>query len=278
MQAIIYQKELELVNKQLDKEKNQKEILEQQLSGYQEEMKLNDFYKSFEHDIMESKTLNFLNNIYNDITKTIEQKFLIYFQNHIRKKMRLEINEISLKENFRDCFRKQSQKMYKDAIKKFSNDTKHLIILIIGKSGVGKSTLINGILKEDRAETLLGRPCTQGIKYYESQNIRLWDTQGIELSENNNLDQVIKNTKELMLKNNNLGDPDKYIHCIWYCTTGQRFEQVEEKSVKILQNIYDDNSLPLIIVYTLALSDQIFEGMKESIKKEFLIMSIFYQY
>ena len=37
--------------------------------------------------------------------------------------------------------------------------------------------------------------------------------------------------------------------------------------MKILQNIYDDNSLPLIIVYTLALSDKIFEGMKESIKE-----------
>ena len=111
----------------------------------------------------------------------------------------------------------------------------------------------------------MGRPCAEGISFYESENIRLWDSQGIELTKENNLEKVLINTKELILNNNKLGDPDKYIHCIWYCTTGQRFEEIEEESMKQLINIYSDNSLPLILVYTLASSDEIFEGMKKFI-------------
>ena len=116
--------------------------------------------------------------------------------------------------------------------------------------------------------TQLGQPCTQGITYYEKKSKRFWDSQGIELDPKKNLEQVIETTKNLVKNNNKQGDPDKYIHCIWYCTTGQRFENVEEKAVKELVNLYSDNSLPLIIVYTLATSDDIFNGMKECIKKK----------
>ena len=158
---------------------------------------------------------------------------------------------ISLKkENFKEYFKNKAEDYYKEAIKEFSKKTKHLNILLIGKSGVGKSTLINAILKEDKAKTQLGRPCTKCNEYYESENIRLWDTQGIELKKEKNSGNVLKEAEELIKKNNNLGNSDKYIHCVWYCTTGQRFEDLEEKLVKNLINVYNDNWLPLIIVYT----------------------------
>ena len=106
----------------------------------------------------------------------------------------------------------------------------------------------------------MGRPCTKCNEYYESENIRLWDTQGIELKEEQNLEKVLKEAEELIKKNNNLGNSDKYIHCVCYCTTGQRFEDSEEELVKNLINVYNDNWLPLIIVYTLALEDRIRKG------------------
>ena len=260
-------KELEDINKLLDLEKNQKESLELQLNGYKEQIEINNFYKLFESEIMQNKALNFLRDIKKDIAGTIAQKFKKYFENTITNEMKSEISNISQKENFKDYFKKTAEEYYRKAIKEFSNKTKHLNILLIGKSGVGKSTLINAILKEDRAQTQLGKPCTEGINKYESQNLRLWDSQGIELKENNNLKKVLEITRNLIINNNNLGDPDKYIHCIWYCTTGQRFEEVEEESMKQLINMYSDNSLPLILVYTLALSDEIFNGMKDSIKE-----------
>ena len=261
-------KELENVNNQLNLEKNKKESLESALNKYQEKIEINNFYKEFESEIMQNKALEFLKNIKIDISKTIKNKFDTYFKNIILNEMVKDITNISQKENFKENFKKSSEIFYKKAIKEFSEKTKHLNILIIGKSGVGKSTLINAILKEDRAKTQLGRPCTEGINFYESENVRLWDSRGIELNEKNSLEKVLKETKELVKNNNNLGDPDKYIHCIWYCTTGQRFEEIEEKSVKQLTNLYNDNSLPLIIVYTLSLSKIIFDGMKDHIRKK----------
>ena len=121
--------------------------------------------------------------------------------------MNNDVMNISQKENFKKNFKKRSEEYYKKAIKEFSNKTKHLNILIIGKSGVGKSTLINAILKEDRAKTQIGRPCTERIYSYESKNIRLWDSRGIELKKENSLEKVLKETKDLVIKNNNLGDP-----------------------------------------------------------------------
>jgi hypothetical protein len=67
------------------------------------------------------------------------------------------------------------------------------------------------------------------------------------------------------------GDPDKLIHCIWYCfkSSNLRFEDAEKETVSLLMNQYDDNSLPIIIVITQNYDDQATETMTKIIKDEF---------
>jgi len=130
--------------------------------------------------------------------------------------------------------------------------------------------LINSILNfpDKKAPTGLVDPCTKETKFYENESIRLWDSQGIELSEYN-LAKVIEDTQKLINNNIKSEDPDKYIHCIWYCISGFRFENVEHKALEQLINLYDNNSLPIIIVYTFSTAPQIFEDMKKGISEKF---------
>ena len=128
----------------------------------------------------------------------------------------------------------------------------HFNILIMGNTGVGKSTLLNRVLKEKLAETNFGDACTQGKpKAYESKNakgIRIWDTKGIEQGDYNinaahlDIEEAINNLVEEK-------DPDKFIHCIWYCVHSNRFLKEEINNIKKCYNFYNKN-LPIIIVYT----------------------------
>ena len=51
---------------------------------------------------------------------------------------------------------------------------------------MGKSTLINALLGEEKAGTGGPFPVTLESKYYMTDRLRLWDTQGIELTEESN--------------------------------------------------------------------------------------------
>ena len=56
-------------------------------------------------------------------------------------------------------------------------------IVVAGKTGVGKSTLINAVFEEDLAATGIGEPVTKENKEYTKENvpISIWDTVGLEL-------------------------------------------------------------------------------------------------
>ena len=156
---------------------------------------------------------------------------------------------------------------------KFSENFNHFNILILGRAGIGKSTLINSILElegEEAAKTGIGKAVTYGEpKGYISnkkKGLRLWDSQGID-KEKYHISKAVQSVKNLINEASINNDPDKFIHCIWYCVTGDRFEESERESLIELMKIYDDDTLPIIIVYTEAYNEEDVEAVTLEINK-----------
>ena len=151
-------------------------------------------------------------------------------------------------------------------------EVNHLNVLKVGPSGVGKSCLINSILELDgdkKAETEVTKPTIKTFNMHESEkkpNIRLIDSRGIEKGDYNIdsfVNEITKYIENLELN----GNPDNYIHCIWYCITGTRFEDIEEETLLKLSSIYDDFKLPIIVVYTQAIIPNFYNAINKEINK-----------
>lgn len=120
-------------------------------------------------------------------------------------------------------------------------------LAIFGKTGVGKSTLINSIFGADVARTGIGEPVTRGSHLYLDKvgHLGIVDTQGLEVGKDNKqiineLDKVIKESRRLPL--------EEQVHVAWYCVRGmdRRFEDSEAEFIERL----DDLGLPVIVVLT----------------------------
>lgn len=168
-------------------------------------------------------------------------------------------------------------KIIMDNVKDKLKNIEHLNIILVGPSGVGKSTLINVIL-ELKTETRFGKPQTQNIEFFESENIpflRLIDSKGIEKNESSGVTATYNSIKDFIDKQIEKGDPDKYIHCIWYCWTGTRLEDTELEILKKLSEQYTLEKLPVIIVYTNAINDNFIKGGKKFISDELKLSNEF---
>ena len=164
-----------------------------------------------------------------------------------------------------------------------SQEGNHYNILVLGRTGVGKSTLINVVLNLEGNKAAKENPVKPetGVDNENSSNseetsipkskkkfvpleyssekssLVLLDSRGIEISKNYNIDIATEDIKQFIEERNGLNsDPDKFIHCIWYLVTGNRFEDDEGKYVKSLKSLYTNFGLPIIFVYTKAISEK----------------------
>lgn len=130
-----------------------------------------------------------------------------------------------------------------------------LNIMVVGKTGVGKSTLVNAVFRENIAATGIGSPVTQHIQKCTKNGVPLviYDTKGFELEKK--VQQEIKN--ELIKKideGRKSRDINQAIHCIWYCinTCDDRFEPSEEQWIREFTRQNENYRIPVIIILTKA--------------------------
>ena len=159
-----------------------------------------------------------------------------------------------------------------DAINEKLRNLKKLNIIVIGKSGVGKSTLINSMFRGNFAATGLGRPITDEIKRYEKKEypMAIYDTPGFELSKGQQTkvkDEII----ELINKGTASKDINDMIHCIWYCINVGGNRTFDETEVEWLKELTERNAVtkvPIIVVLTQSCPKEKAQKMKTLVEKE----------
>ena len=172
------------------------------------------------------------------------------------------LNEICSEEKYNEIIKDKITLYINEILNEEKNKVKHLNILLCGKSGVGKSTLINSILElkgDQMAKTGTGNAVTMETRNYSSNTVpflRCADSRGIEISRDEKklfgISEVMEEMNKYILKQLDTGNPDNYIHCIWYCflTVDSRFTEVIDECLKELENNYKLNKLPVIVVGT----------------------------
>lgn len=124
-------------------------------------------------------------------------------------------------------------------------------ILLMGASGVGKSSLVNSFFGIDIAKTGDGVPQTQHLEkfVYEDKGLILWDTKGIEAADYqntlNDLKIALDNAKKEAVSSRSL---DGLPHIAWLCIK-EPSKRIEDREIELVKLVSEYN-IPVIVVFT----------------------------
>lgn len=145
---------------------------------------------------------------------------------------------------------------------------KNVNIIVMGKTGAGKSTLVNSVLKENVAPTGIGRAITKQNKIYKKKlkvkfkqredfcQLILYDTVGLEIDKQiteNTLSEVKRHILSLK-QSSDLED----VSIVWFCIN-ELSKRLESYEVDLIKKLSIEYEIPFMIVLTQNLT----KGKKE---------------
>lgn len=147
-------------------------------------------------------------------------------------------------------------KLIREAMEEALGERGHANVLIAGRTGVGKSTLINSVFQGDLATTGQGRPVTENTREITKEGVPLsiFDTRGLEMAD---FSGTLASLESFVYER--YADPNegKHIHVAWVCITedSRRVEDAETELTAMLSGF-----APVIGVITKARFDDGFRA------------------
>lgn len=143
-----------------------------------------------------------------------------------------------------------------NGVKKENKELKKVNLLVVGKSGIGKSTLINTVFGEEIVQTGIGKPVTEQISLIEQEDfpVRIYDTVGFEIgSLGFDIKEVVKTFKrnpvqQLIKKVQATETIEDDIHVVWYAISGSG-SRIENAEISFIKWIVEQK-IPVIITLT----------------------------
>lgn len=155
--------------------------------------------------------------------------------------------------------RLKNARMNREYADELLNQTKQKIeemkpvnIIVAGKTGSGKSTLINALFRENLAKTGVGQPITKSIERITKEGVplTLYDTRGLELTSEAKF-EVLQSLNQLIKTNKGTSEA---IDLTYYCLSGQ-LARIEPFEIELINSLAEH--IPVIIVITQSMGEEV---------------------
>ncbi len=144
----------------------------------------------------------------------------------------------------------------KKALDEALRERGHVNVLVAGRTGVGKSTLVNAVFQGDFATTGQGRPVTPHTREITKEGVPLsiYDTRGLEMADYAASLQALRTFVDARRQER---DPNRHVHVCWICVEEdlRRVEQAESDLARVLAEL-----VPVVGVITKSRADRGFRA------------------